>query len=53
MGPGGLVAGLEPAELAVDAVEAAGVEVVTGALEWLVTGAAAASVTVGAGDAVE
>jgi hypothetical protein len=54
LGPGGPVAGLEPPELLVDAVEALGVvEVKTGALEWLVGGGAAASVTAGGDDPVE
>jgi len=54
VGPGGPVAGLEPPEPLVDAVEAEGVvDVETGALDWLTTGVAAASVTVGDGDRVE
>ena len=48
------MAGVEPAELCVDAVDALGtVTVDAGALGWLTTGDAAASVIVVGGDAVE
>jgi hypothetical protein len=54
LGPAEPVAGLEPPELRVDAVEALGVvEVNEGALEWLGGGVAAASVTVGGDDPAE